>query len=88
MEKRTGVYICHCGLNIASTVDTRGVVSFSESHHEGVIVREYMFMCFDPGQELIVNNIKKHNLDRFVVGHAPLFAQANLPPDIGQSGGL
>ncbi|MBW1737998.1 MAG: CoB--CoM heterodisulfide reductase iron-sulfur subunit A family protein [Deltaproteobacteria bacterium] len=67
MERRIGVYVCHCGLNIAATVDTKDVAEFAASLSGVVLARDYMFMCSDPGQELIVNDIKEHKLDRVVV---------------------
>jgi heterodisulfide reductase subunit A2 len=66
-EIRIGVYVCHCGTNIAKTVD---VVKVSESVQDqpGVVVsRHYRFMCSDPGQELIQKDIKELGLNRIVV---------------------
>jgi heterodisulfide reductase subunit A len=66
-EIRVGVYICHCGTNIAKTVD---VVRVAEALQEapGVVVsRHYRFMCSDPGQDLIQKDIKELNLNRVVV---------------------
>ena len=64
---RTGVYVCHCGTNIATTVHT-GKVSESIKRQPGVVVsRDYQYMCSDPGQELIKKDIKELNLDRVVV---------------------
>ncbi len=57
-EVRIGVYVCHCGTNIAKTVD---VLKASEIIGEmpGVIAsRHYRFMCSDPGQELIQKGYK------------------------------
>jgi len=67
MEKRIGVYVCHCGLNIAATVDPKEVVESAVSLNGVVLARDYMFMCSDPGQELILKDIKEHKLDRVVV---------------------
>ena len=67
MEKRIGVYVCHCGLNIAATVDPKEVVESAASLNGVVLTRDYMFMCSDPGQELILKDIKEHKLDRVVV---------------------
>jgi heterodisulfide reductase subunit A len=50
---RIGVYICHCGVNIAATVDINEVVEFSEELPCVVNAREYQSMCSDPCQELI-----------------------------------
>jgi len=67
MERRIGVYICHCGANIAATVNVKEVAEFAASLRDVVIARDYMFMCSDPGQELIRNDIEEYNLNRVVV---------------------
>jgi len=67
METRTGVYICHCGLNIAATVNPREVARYIASLRDVVVARDYMFMCSDPGQELIMKDIKEQGLNRVVV---------------------
>ena len=64
---RIGVYICHCGLNIAGTVNVSEVREFI-SHAPGVVVaRDYRFMCSDPGQALIQDDIQQLQLNRVVV---------------------
>jgi heterodisulfide reductase subunit A len=68
---RTGVYICHCGTNIAGMVDVAEVRDWSLEHlaDKGVVVaRDYPFMCSSLGQELIEQDIKEHGLERIVVG--------------------
>jgi heterodisulfide reductase subunit A len=67
LEKRIGVYICHCGLNIAATVDVKEVMEYAASLPGVSIARDYMFMCSDPGQELIVRDIKEYRLNGVVV---------------------
>ena len=64
---RIGVYICHCGSNIASKVDVEKVRDFAGALDYVVISRDYKFMCSNPGQQLIVNDIKENNLNRIVV---------------------
>lgn len=66
-KKRTGVFICHCGINIAGTVDVEKV-SKELACHEGVVFsKDYVYMCSDPGQKLIQDAIKEQNLDNVVV---------------------
>ena len=66
-EKRIGVYICHCGLNIAGTVDVETLAKYAATLPNVVISRDYRYMCSDPGQELIKNDIKEVELNRVVV---------------------
>jgi NADH:ubiquinone oxidoreductase subunit E/NAD-dependent dihydropyrimidine dehydrogenase PreA subunit len=67
MSERIGVYICHCGTNISHTVDTAAVAEFARALPEVVVVREYKYMCSDPGQELIRKDIGAERLTRVVV---------------------
>jgi heterodisulfide reductase subunit A len=82
MEPKIGVYICHCGSNIAGTVDTTAVAKFAEGLEGVVVARDYKFMCSDPGQELIKKDIKDLGLNRVVVAscsptmHEPTFRRA------------
>jgi len=64
---RIGVYICHCGTNIADTVDVEKVAEYAGTLDSVAIARHYMFMCSDVGQELIENDIKELGLNRVVV---------------------
>jgi len=67
MAIRTGFYICHCGLNIAYKVRVDEVAAFVRRIPGVVVARDYKFMCSDPGQEMIENDIKEYNLNRVVV---------------------
>ncbi|MFB3776329.1 MAG: FAD-dependent oxidoreductase [Bryobacteraceae bacterium] len=64
---RIGVYICHCGANIAATVDVAEVRDFIARSPGVVVARDYKFMCSDPGQALIQNDIEQLGLNRVVV---------------------
>jgi len=66
-EPRIGVYICHCGSNIAGTVDVEEVIKFAQGLEGVVVARDYKFMCSDPGQELIKKDIQELGLNRIVV---------------------
>jgi len=87
---KIGVFICHCGENISATVDCEKVAQ-EIGKVEGVeYAIDYKYMCSDPGQTLIKDAIKEHNLDGVVVGscsprmHEPTFrkacAEAGLNP--------
>jgi len=67
MALRVGFYICHCGINIAAKVRVEEVAGFVSHLNNVVISRDYKFMCSDPGQELIENDIREYDLNRVVV---------------------
>lgn len=67
MNVKTGVYICHCGSNIANTVNVVEVRNFASTLLHVTIARDYKFMCSDPGQELIKEDIKELKLNRVIV---------------------
>ena len=64
---RIGVYICHCGTNIAGMVDVEAVTDFASRRENVTIARHYAYMCSDPGQALIQEDIRKEGLTRVVV---------------------
>ncbi len=64
---RVGVYICHCGINIAATVDIDRVTAFARTLPHVAVARNYQYVCSDPGQDLIKNDIKNLGIDRVVV---------------------
>ncbi len=64
---KIGVYVCHCGVNIAATVDIGQVTAFARTLPSVAMVRDYQYMCSDPGQDLIKNDIRNLGLDRIVV---------------------
>jgi heterodisulfide reductase subunit A len=64
---RIGVYVCHCGTNIAGIVDVEGVTQFAASLPNVIIARHYSYMCSDPGQALIKDDIKAEGLNRIIV---------------------
>jgi heterodisulfide reductase subunit A len=79
MERRIGVYVCHCGSNIAGTVDCQAVAEFAHGLESVVVTRDYKYMCSAPGQNLIKEDIKEQRLNRIVVAscsprmHEPTF---------------
>jgi len=81
-NRRIGVYVCHCGTNISHTVDVAAVVAHAGTLPGVVLAREYKYMCSDPGQEMIKNDIREHELNRVVVAscsplmHEPTFRNA------------
>jgi len=79
---RIGVYVCHCGLNIAGTVNCQEVAEFAANLPHVVLAKDNLYTCSDQGQELIKKDIKEHRLNRVVVAscsprlHEPTFRQA------------
>jgi len=79
---RIGVFVCHCGLNIERTVDTKAVAEALRTHPGVVHVEDYDYMCSDPGQQLIKEAIAEHRLTGGVVAacspamHEPTFRRA------------
>ena len=64
---KIGVYICHCGVNISATVNVAQVRDFISKAPNVAIARDYKFMCSDPGQDLIKQDIKNLGVNRIVV---------------------
>jgi len=77
-----GVYVCHCGINIASVVDVEALTEYAKTLPDVVISRNYQYMCSDPGQGLIKKDVEEFDLDRVVVCacsprmHEPTFRKA------------
>ena len=67
MERRIGVYVCHCGANIAGAIDVAQVTEFAKGLEGVVVARDYKFVCSDPGQDIIKKDIKEQNLNRIVI---------------------
>lgn len=68
MAEKVGVYICHCGSNIANKVDVESVAKWADANIEGVAVaRDYKFMCSELGQKMVEDDIKSEGLTRVVV---------------------
>ncbi|MBO5745197.1 MAG: CoB--CoM heterodisulfide reductase iron-sulfur subunit A family protein, partial [Clostridia bacterium] len=65
--QRIGVFVCHCGTNIASTVDVRVVAENLKNEPGVVFSAEYQYMCSEAGQKMIIQAIKDHNLGGIVV---------------------
>lgn len=79
VSPRIGVFVCHCGHNIAGVVDVKKVAEIASKLPNVVYSTDEMFMCADAGQQLIRDKIKEHELNRVVVAscsprmHEPTF---------------
>ncbi|MEW5936252.1 MAG: CoB--CoM heterodisulfide reductase iron-sulfur subunit A family protein [Candidatus Thermoplasmatota archaeon] len=76
---KIGVYVCECGINISAAVDVAKVAEHAKGLPDVVVSRYYKYMCSDPGQSLIKNDIKEMGLTHVVVAscsprmHEPTF---------------
>ncbi len=76
---RVGVYVCSCGSNIGGVIDPAAVAEYARSLPDVILARDYLYMCGDPGQNLIRQDIQKLKLNRVVVAacsvrmHEPTF---------------
>ncbi|MCL2341077.1 MAG: CoB--CoM heterodisulfide reductase iron-sulfur subunit A family protein, partial [Proteobacteria bacterium] len=79
---KVGVYVCHCGTNIAGVIDVAAVREFAETLPDVVIARKDLFMCSDSGQEMVKQDVRDGLVDRVVVAactprtHEPIFRAA------------
>lgn len=65
--KRIGLFVCWCGSNIGGVIDVPGVAREADSFPGVVYSTDYKYMCSEPGQDLIVQAIREHRLDRVIV---------------------
>ncbi len=66
-QPKIGVYICECGINIAATVNVPEVVAFAKRLPNVTVARQYKYMCSEPGQNMIKDDIRELGLTRVVV---------------------
>ncbi|MCL2110985.1 MAG: CoB--CoM heterodisulfide reductase iron-sulfur subunit A family protein [Clostridiales bacterium] len=67
LSNKTGVFICHCGTNIAGALDVHKVVDASRALPGVAYAADYKYLCSEPGQQLILDAIKEHGLKRIVI---------------------
>ena len=68
-RKKIGVFVCHCGLNIASTVDVEKVVEDIKKYPGVAHAENYIYMCSDPGQNIVRTAIREKDLDGVVMSN-------------------
>ena len=66
-DPRIGVYVCHCGGNISDIVDIDRVVKAVSDLPDVSVARRNLFMCSDPGQNMINEDVKSGKINRVVV---------------------
>jgi len=52
-EKRIGVFICHCGTNIAGVIDVKELAEYAKTLPNVAHAEDYTYMCSTPGQAMI-----------------------------------
>jgi len=85
---RIGFYICHCGTNIAGMIDVAAVAKYVATLPNVVVSRDYKYMCSDPGQEMIVQDILEHRLNRIVVAACSPLLHEHTFREATRRGGL
>jgi len=84
---RVGFYVCHCGTNIGGTVDVKALAGYAASLPRVAVSRDYKYMCSDPGQALIEQDIADHKLNRVVVAScSPLLHEATFRRALARAG--
>jgi heterodisulfide reductase subunit A len=82
-KARIGVFVCHCGTNIAGSIDIEAVKEYAKTLPNVVHADDYQYMCSTPGQTKIMDAIKEENLTGVVVAacsprlHEPTFRTAS-----------
>ncbi|MGV9203433.1 MAG: disulfide reductase, partial [Promethearchaeia archaeon] len=66
-KPRIGVYVCHCGINIAGVVDVEKLAEYAKTLPDVVLAKDYKFMCSDNGQALIKEDLESGEINRVVV---------------------
>ncbi|KXB03889.1 hypothetical protein AKJ45_00080 [candidate division MSBL1 archaeon SCGC-AAA261F19] len=80
-EPRVGVFVCHCGLNIAGVLDCEELAEWAEQLPGVVVSKDHEYACSDAGCRMIQEEIKEHDLNQVVVAsctprtHEPLFRE-------------
>jgi len=84
---RVGVYVCHCGTNIAGMVDVEAVTEFASTLGNVAVARHYAYMCSEPGQALIKDDVRNAGLNRVVVAScSPLMHETTFRRACAEAG--
>lgn len=85
---RIGVFVCHCGLNIARVVDIQKVIESAKDFRNVVDAEDNVYLCSAQALECIKDSVKKHNLDRVVVAACTPHTHEHLFRSVCQEAGL
>jgi heterodisulfide reductase subunit A len=84
---KIGVYVCHCGTNIAGIVDVEAVTNYAAAIPNVTVARHYTYMCSDPGQALIQDDIRNEGLTHVVVAScSPLMHEGTFRRACAEAG--
>jgi len=86
--QRIGLFICHCGRNIADTVDVEDLARVFREEGELTVVEHYTYLCSDPGQNLILNAIKSKRLDGVVIASCSPILHEETFRAVAEAGGM
>jgi len=86
-KKKIGVFVCHCGTNIAGTLDVKRIVESIKDYPGVVLCVDYVYMCSEPGQKMVKDAIREKNLDSVVIAScSPTLHQATFRKTIASTG--
>ncbi len=85
---RIGVFVCHCGLNIAGSVDVERVVEAIKDYPGVAHAENYIYMCSDPGQDLVKEAIREKGLDGIVMANCSPMMHERTFRNVAASEGL
>ena len=85
---KTGIFICHCGHNIKHTVDVKKLSEYFKRFPNVTVSQDYVFVCSEPGQDMIKDAIEREGLDRVIIAsctpslHGPMFKDVLRKADL------
>ncbi len=85
---RIGVFVCHCGLNIAGSIDVKRLAEEARGIAGVVYAKDYIYMCSEPGQDMVAEKIKEENLDGVVIANCSPSLHEKTFRNVGRRAGL
>ncbi|KAA0002116.1 MAG: CoB--CoM heterodisulfide reductase iron-sulfur subunit A family protein [Thermoplasmata archaeon] len=85
---RIGVFICHCGVNIAGIVDVEKLVEYAKTLDDVIVSKHYTYLCSDTGATLIKDSIKENNLDAVVIAACSPRMHEHTFRKVAEEGGI
>ncbi len=87
-KKNVGLFVCHCGVNISSIVDVERVAKEMEDYPDIEFSSDYVYMCSEPGQKMILDTIKEKKLDAIIVAACSPTLHEKTFQNVAELGGL